>query len=124
MNVLGYPSDVLDSGVANEILRGGLSKVKEAGALVLGGHTTDNREVLYGLSVTGTVSPAQLVRNSTAQIGDVLVLTKPLGSGLVASVSSRNGAATDETSLSGAVACLCLLNKHAAGAMREVQVLP
>ncbi|MDB4971367.1 MAG: selenide, water dikinase SelD [Myxococcales bacterium] len=85
----------LESAAATEILAGGQDKVGEAGAFVLGGHTVRGEELFYGLSVTGVVDPAMIVRNVGARPGDALILTKPLGSGLIIN-GLRKGAISDE----------------------------
>jgi len=82
MNVLGVPTDAVSTDVIAEILRGGAAKVKEAGAVLVGGHTIRNPEPIYGLSVTGLVNPKRMMTNAAARAGDVLVLTKPLGTGI------------------------------------------
>ena len=82
MNVLGVPTDLVPPDVIAEILRGGAAKVKEAGAVLVGGHTVRNPEPIYGLSVTGLVNPKRMMTNAAARPGDVLVLTKPLGTGI------------------------------------------
>ena len=84
MNVVLYPACELGSEALGEILAGGASKVREAGASLVGGHTVDNPELVYGLSVTGRVHPDRILANSGARPGDLLVLTEPLGLGLVA----------------------------------------
>lgn len=82
MNVVGFP-DCLEGKVLNQILKGGNDKVKEAGAFIGGGHTVEDDEPKYGLSVTGIAHPDKIRANSTARIGDKLVLTKPLGAGII-----------------------------------------
>lgn len=82
MNVVCFPQ-CGDMDILGKILAGGLSKVKEAGALIVGGHTVDDNEPKYGLAVCGTVHPGRVICNNTAQPGDTLFLTKPLGSGIV-----------------------------------------
>src|SRR5262245_25943459 len=77
-----FPKE-LDSEAATEILAGGQAKAREAGAVVIGGHTVRNAELLYGLAVTGTIHPGRILRNVGARPGDALVLTKPLGTGLI-----------------------------------------
>ncbi len=84
VNVVCFPACKLDIGVLRAILRGGLSKVKEAGALLVGGHSVDDLELKYGLCVTGVIHPHRVVTNAGAQPGDLLFLTKPLGLGIVA----------------------------------------
>jgi selenide, water dikinase len=83
MNIVGMPVDVLGLDIINEILRGGADKVKEAGCSLAGGHSIKNPEPIYGLSVTGLVHPDRMITNASARPGDVLVLTKPLGTGIV-----------------------------------------
>ncbi len=83
MNIMGVPDDLLSPAVINAILRGGGSKAKEARCVLVGGHTIKNPEPIYGLSVTGIVHPKKLMTNAGARAGDVLVLTKPLGTGIV-----------------------------------------
>ena len=82
MNLLGVPTDKVSPAVIVRILRGGASKVKEAGCALVGGHTIRNPEPVYGLSVTGIVNPARVITNAAARPGDLLVLTKPLGIGI------------------------------------------
>jgi len=83
LNIVGFPDDQLDLDVLNQILRGGAERVKAAGAVIVGGHTVRDTEIKYGLSVTGLVDPARMLTNERARPGDVLVLTKALGTGFV-----------------------------------------
>ncbi len=83
MNIVCYPG-CGDMEVLREILRGGIDKIKEAGAVLVGGHSVDDNEPKYGLAVTGIVHPARIIRNDAVQPGDVIFLTKPLGSGIIA----------------------------------------
>lgn len=83
MNVVGMPEEELPAAVVVEILRGGASKAKEAGCVVVGGHTIRNPQPIYGMSVTGMVHPKRVLTNAGAREGDLLVLTKPLGTGIV-----------------------------------------
>jgi selenide,water dikinase len=83
LNVVMYPSNILDMGILKEILRGGGDKVVEAGACLAGGHTVDDNEPKYGLCVNGIVHPDKIITNSGARAGDSLILTKPLGSGVL-----------------------------------------
>jgi len=73
----------MNISVLHEILRGGLDKMREAGVVLLGGHSVDDNELKYGLSVTGTIHPKKVVRNNGAKPGDKLVLTKKLGTGII-----------------------------------------
>ncbi len=83
LNVVMFPSKKLDMGILRDILRGGNDKVIEAGASLVGGHSVDDLEPKYGLCVNGTVHPDRIITNSGAQPGDALILTKPLGSGVL-----------------------------------------
>ena len=83
LNVVMFPSKQLDMGFLREILRGGHDKVVEAGACLVGGHTVDDEEPKYGLCVNGTVHPDRVITNAGSQPGDALILTKPLGSGVL-----------------------------------------
>ncbi len=83
LNIVCFPDDQLPMELLGQILTGGAEKVQEAGAVILGGHTLRDTEIKYGLSVTGTVSSAQLLTNRGARPGDVLVLTKAIGTGFV-----------------------------------------
>lgn len=105
----------LDADVAREILAGGQAKVREAGAAVVGGHTVRNDELLYGLSVTGVVDPRRVVRNVGARPGDVLVLTKPLGTGLI--VNGLRKAVIDLARARPVLEQVAMLNRAAADAM-------
>ena len=82
MNIVCFPT-CLPLNILTEILKGGADKVAEAGALLVGGHTVEDNEPKYGLSVTGTVSPNKVMSNAKAKQGDLLILTKPLGSGVL-----------------------------------------
>src|SRR3989442_889806 len=83
LNVMGMPTDLVPPKVINAILRGGASKVKEAKCALVGGHSIRNPEPVYGLAVTGLVSPRRMITNDLARPGDLLVLTKPLGTGIL-----------------------------------------
>ena len=83
LNLVMYPEKKLGSDILREILKGGHEKVAEAGASLAGGHSTDSEEPVYGLSVTGVVSPKRILTNNGARAGDVLILTKPLGTGVL-----------------------------------------
>jgi selenide,water dikinase len=89
MNVVGVPLEHLSLEDVNQILRGGADKVAEAGCVLAGGHTVQNPEPLYGLSVTGLVHPDHLITNAGAAVGDLLVLTKPLGTGIISTATKR-----------------------------------
>lgn len=117
LNIVGFPRRTLDLSLLSEILRGGLEKIHEAGAMLLGGHTVDDAELKYGLSVTGTVHPGKVITNKGSQVGDVLILTKALGVGII---STANKAGMAESGfLQGAVDSMIRLNDQAAEAMVE-----
>jgi selenide,water dikinase len=83
LNLVGFPADQLPLHVVNRILQGGASKIAEAGCVLVGGHTIRSPEPIYGLAVTGMVSPRRMLTNARARVGDALVLTKPLGTGVI-----------------------------------------
>jgi selenide, water dikinase len=83
LNIVGFPGP-MDKRVLAEILRGGQDAVTEAGAVIAGGHTFNEKEIKFGLSVTGLIDPKRIITNAAAKVGDVLVLTKPLGTGVFA----------------------------------------
>jgi selenide, water dikinase len=87
--IVGFPAGKLPPSVLTEILRGGQDKVREAGAVLIGGHSIIDEELKFGLSVTGQAHPARLLTNATARPGDRLVLTKPLGTGLLATAAKQ-----------------------------------
>ena len=95
MNIIAFPVSTLDISVLKEALRGGLDKIKEAGALLLGGHSVEDEEFKYGLSVTGKVHPDKVLANRGGRPGDLLVLTKPLGIGIINTAIKGNIAGED-----------------------------
>ncbi len=117
LNVAAFPRS-LPLELSAEILRGGAAKVAEAGAIIVGGHTVDDDEPKYGLSVVGTVEPGQQVQNSTARPGDVLVLTKPLGTGIITTALKNDK--VDGGVLDLAVQSMSRLNSDASEAMVKV----
>jgi selenide,water dikinase len=119
MNLVAFPCS-LDLGVLREILAGGQSKIEEAGARLCGGHSVQDEEPKYGLSVTGFVEEDRVVRNAGARAGDALVLTKPLGLGILTTALKRDIVSEEE--LEEAVRSASLLNKAASDAVREVGV--
>ena len=119
INLVAYP-DGLDLGILSEILRGGADKVKEAGAVIAGGHTVTDKEPKYGLSVTGQVPVDKIVRKSGAQVGDVLILTKPLGTGVITTVL-KNGLASDKH-VDNAVRIMSHLNRIASQLAQKYDV--
>ncbi len=114
LNLLSFPRKLLSHGIAEEIVRGGAEKAAEAGIPVLGGHSIDDPEPKYGMVAVGEVDPAAILANDRARAGDDLVLTKPLGSGIVAT-AVKAGACPEEV-LEEAVRTMARLNRGAAGA--------
>jgi len=120
MNIVCFPSKSLDISVLKDILRGGVDKILEAGALLIGGHTIDDKELKYGLSVTGTVHPKRLVTNSGARAGDKIILTKPLGTGIISTAVKAN--MTDKETAARVARYMAALNRNASELMQEVGV--
>ncbi len=116
MNLVSFPLSSYDKDTLKEILRGGLSALEEAGAVLAGGHTVEGQELLYGLAVTGTVHPQEIWENGGARAGDLLVLTKPLGTGVVTTAAKAEMVAAEH--LSTALRWMATLNRDAAEAAR------
>ena len=119
LNVVGFPAE-LDKEILGHILQGGYAKAAEAECLIVGGHTVDDPEPKYGLSVIGVVEPGKQVSNANAQPGDVLVLSKPIGTGIITTAGKQGSVAPDV--MAGAVATMAALNRPAAQAMMQVGV--
>ncbi len=115
LNIVGFPIKKLPHAVLGQILCGGADKLAEAGCALLGGHSIDDAEPKYGLAVTGVVHPAKAVTNGGAMAGDALVLTKPIGIGIVTTAHKR-GLASPAT-VERVTALMATLNKAASGAM-------
>ena len=119
MNIVGFPCS-LDLGILREILAGGLSKIEESEAKLCGGHSIQDDEPKYGLSVTGFVEEDRVVRNTGARAGDALVLTKPLGIGILTTAVKRD--LITEAEIEDAIEMAAHLNKGAGAAIREIEV--
>lgn len=119
MNLVAFPCS-LGPDVVAEVLRGGGDVCREAGVIVVGGHTIDDKEPKFGLSVLGVVDPERVVRNVGARVGDVFVLTKPIGTGVIGTALKRE--LLDETSARDAIRSMATLNREACDAMQEVGV--
>jgi len=119
LNIAGFPED-MSLDIIQEVFRGGAEKVAEAGAIIAGGHTVQDEEPKYGLAVTGVIHPERIITKSCARAGDQLILTKPLGVGII-TTALRNGAASSEH-IDGAVEVMMTLNKDAGEAMQAVGV--
>jgi selenide,water dikinase len=119
LNIVCFPEN-LDKGILTRILQGGADVAKEAGVLVAGGHTVKDQEPKYGMAVTGLIAPDKIVTNANAQPGDVLVLTMPIGTGII-STAGKSGIAAPEY-LAGAVHMMRTTNQAGAEAMTAVGV--
>jgi len=117
MNLVGFPSKKLDSSVLKDILRGGSDKMAEAGVCLVGGHSIDDHEVKYGLSVTGFVHPDQILAKGGAKTGDAIFLTKRLGVGIIS--TALKGGAASETAAQKAADSMSTLNKAVGEAVKE-----
>ena len=117
MNIVCFPIRKMDVKILREILRGGLDKMREAGVLLIGGHSVEDDEPKYGLSVTGVVHPEKVLFNRGAKPGDRLILTKPLGTGIIG--TALKGGEADPALVARAVACMTTLNREAAELMTE-----
>lgn len=115
MNIVCFPIKTMDKAILREILRGGLDKMREAGVLLLGGHSVEDNELKYGLSVTGLISPDKILLNRGAKPGDKLILTKPLGTGIVSTAIKADAAGSEM--IRQASACMSRLNKTASELM-------
>lgn len=115
LNIIGFHTRELPLDTLEQIMKGGADKAREAGIEIIGGHSVDDREPKYGLSVTGLINPADAVLNSTAQTGDVLILTKPLGLGII-TTAIKHGKAGGPAS-ERATEVMGLLNRGASEAM-------
>ncbi len=120
LNIAAFPRQALPFEILADILRGGWDKIREAGATILGGHTVENAEPLYGLAVTGLIHPQRITTNAGARAGDMLVLTKPLGTGIVSTAIKRE--ACPPESEAAAIASMTQLNRAAAEAMQALGI--
>ena len=109
MNIVCFPVKTMDKNILREVLRGGLDKMREAGVLLVGGHSVEDNELKYGLAVTGTIHPDKVLYNHGAKLGDCLILTKPLGTGIV-STAIKGGEANPDL-MKMATSCMTRLNR-------------
>jgi selenide,water dikinase len=117
MNILCFPMKALGASVLEDILRGGMDKIHEAEVVLIGGHSVDDDELKYGLSVTGTVAPDKLLTNSGARVGDKLILTKPLGTGII-NTAIKAGVVSDDL-IERVSKSMAMLNRTASELMQE-----
>jgi cysteine desulfurase len=120
LNIVGFPSNRLPMQVLKDILRGASDKAAEAGISILGGHTVEDPEPKFGMVVSGVIHPDKVITNSGARPGDVLVLTKPLGTGIISTAVKRNMA--DEKTAKAALNVMISLNAAAASCMKKYSV--
>ncbi len=118
LNLVAFPRDLLDRNILSEILRGGSEIALQAGIAIIGGHSIEDQEPKYGLCVIGEVDPRAMLRNNGAQPGDLLVLTKAIGTGVIATALKQDAAGADE--VVAAVRSMTTLNRPAAEAMLRV----
>jgi selenide,water dikinase len=110
INLVAWP-DTLDTSILSEVLRGGMDIVEQAGSVIAGGHSIADREPKYGLAATGLVHPKQILTKGGAKPGDILVLSKPLGTGLITTAQKREQVQTDD--MAAAVTSMTTLNRRA-----------
>jgi len=120
LNIVGFPSKKLSMDVLAEILKGGAAKAAEAGISVIGGHTIEDPEPKYGMVVTAVIDPSQVVTNAGGKAGDMLVLTKPLGLGIITTAMKKS--LVSKEVIAEAIEVMSTLNKGAAEAMVKVGV--
>jgi selenide, water dikinase len=120
MNIVCFPKGKMGIEILGEILKGGADKVKEAGAVVIGGHSIIDDEIKYGMAITGVIHPDKILRNVGVQEGDALILTKPLGTGIVTTALKKGKASRD--SVDAAVRAMTTLNAAASGIARNYPV--
>jgi selenide,water dikinase len=120
MNIVCFPIKKMSISILQEILRGGLDKMREAAVVLVGGHSVEDQELKYGISVSGIIHPTKVVLNTGAKAGDKLLLTKPLGTGIIN--TALKGGMADEGAVSKAIDCMVALNRKASEVMMDVGV--
>jgi len=120
MNVVCFPVKTMDISILRKILAGGVDKVHEAEAILVGGHSIEDEELKYGLSITGVIHPAKVVLNTGAKVGDKLILTKPLGTGIIS--TALKGKMADEDTVAKMIKSMVTLNRKASELMQEIGV--
>ncbi len=120
LNIVCFPKGKMDIQILGEILKGGADKVKEAGVVIVGGHSIIDEEVKYGMAVTGVVHPDRVIRNVGVQEGDAVILTKPLGTGIITTALKKEKAPKE--SIQAAIASMTALNNTASSVMRNYPV--
>ncbi len=120
MAITCFPKKGVDPAILSEIMRGGLETINKYGVTLIGGHSVDNEQIMFGYSVTGVIDPNKVATNSGARVGDVIILTKPIGTGVI-STGIKKGRARDSV-VAGSVETMLTPGKYAAEAMREFGV--
>ena len=120
MAITCFPKKGVDPAILSEIMRGGLETINEYGVTLIGGHSVDNEQIMFGYSVTGVIDPNKIATNSGARPSDVIILTKPIGTGVI-STGIKKGRAS-ESVVAGSVETMLTPGKYAAEAMREFGV--
>ena len=120
MAITCFPKKGVDPAILSEIMRGGLETINKYGVTLIGGHSVDNEQIMFGYSVTGVIDPNKVATNSGARVGDVIILTKPIGTGVI-STGIKKGRASD-SAVVGSVETMLTPGKYAAEAMREFGV--
>jgi selenide,water dikinase len=120
MNIVAFPAKTMDISVLRSIIEGGLDKLREAGVVLVGGHTVEDSELKYGLSVTGYIHPDRILTKRNLQVGDRLILTKPLGTGIISTVIKAGLA--DQVLTDSVTRAMATLNRDAAMIMEEFTV--
>jgi selenide,water dikinase len=120
MNIVCFPQGKMDISILGEILTGGADKVKESGAVIVGGHSIIDEEIKYGMAITGVIHPEKIFRNVGVQEGDALILTKPLGTGIVTTALKKGKASAQ--SVDAAVRAMTTLNAAASTVSRRYAV--
>ena len=120
MNVVCFPVKTMDISILKKILAGGVDKVHEADAILVGGHSIEDEELKYGLSITGIIHPTKVALNTGARVGDRLILTKPLGTGIIS--TGLKGKVIDEDAMVKVIKSMATLNRKASELMQEIGV--
>lgn len=120
MNLVAFPINCMDIGILRQILEGGIAKVKEAGAVLVGGHSIEDKELKYGLSVTGLIHPDRVLTKKNLKVGDQLILTKPLGTGIINTAIKGDFASSDM--IDYVTRLMATLNRDAAEVMSAYPV--
>ena len=120
MAITCFPKKGVDPAILGEIMRGGLETLNQQGVTLIGGHSVDNEQIMFGYAVTGVIDPHKVATNSGARPGDAIILTKPLGTGVISTGIKK--AAASEAIVAGSVETMLTPGKHAAEAMREFEV--